>query len=62
MPLSPRPGGGGRDSMAGGDRAAGGGGPTPKQKSISEELSDATYLSAVKLKDENVGVKPGRCV
>jgi hypothetical protein len=48
--------------MAGGDRAAGGGGPTPKQKSISEELSDATYLSAVKLKDENVGVKPGRCV
>lgn len=59
-PLSPRLCGGGRDSMAAADRMATGGGPTPKQKSISEELSDATYLSAVKLKDESVGVKPGR--
>jgi len=33
---------------------------TSKHKPISEELSDCTYLSAVKLKDETMGITQGR--
>jgi len=58
VPGSPR--GERRDSLTGAERTVAQ--SVPKTKSISEELSDCTYLSAVKLKDDAVGIKPGRRV